>query len=99
VDVSFSGVTVSVTGGTISTWIRVWIDGQLDPTIGVSGKTMAPATQLSFTGAKRIEIRSGDPSALLFTLNGRTISGIGNGTGAETYAFLSTGKVQKSSRR
>jgi len=99
VDVSFSGVTVSVTGGIISTWIRVWIDGQLDPTIGVSGKTMAPGTRLIFTGAKRIEIRSGDPSVLLITLNGRTISGIGSGTGAETYAFLSTGKVQKSSRR
>jgi len=99
VDVSFSGVTVSVTGGTSSTWIRVWVDGQLDPTISVSGKTMAPGARLIFTGAKRIDIRSGDPSALLFTLNGRTISGIGSGTGAETYAFLSTGKVQKSSRR
>ena len=99
VDVSFSGVTVSVTGGTTSTWIRVWIDGQLDPTIGVSGRTLAPGTRLIFTGTKRIEIRSGDPSVLLFTLNGRTISGIGSGTGAETYAFLSTGKVQKSSRR
>lgn len=99
VDVSFTGVTVSVTGGAIATWIRVWVDGQLDPTIGVSGKTLAPGTRLNFTGAKRIEIRSGDPAALLFTLNGRTISGVGSGTGAETYAFLSTGKVQKSSRR
>ena len=99
VDVSFSGVTVSVTGGSSATWIRVWVDGQLDPTISVSGKTMSPGTRLNFTGAKRIEIRSGDPSALLFTLNGRTISGIGSGTGAETYAFLSTGQVQKSSRR
>ena len=99
VDVSFTGVTVSVTGGATATWIRVWVDGQLDPTISVSGKTISPGTRLSFTGAKRIEIRSGDPAALLFTLNGRTISGIGSGTGAETYAFLSTGKVQKSSRR
>ena len=99
VDVSFTGVTVSVTGGSSSTWIRVWVDGQLEPTISVSGKTMAPGARLIFTGAKRIEIRSGDPSALLFTLNGRTISGIGSGTGAETYAFLSDGKVQKSSRR
>ena len=99
VDVSFTGVTVSVTGGATATWIRVWVDGQLDPTISVSGKTMTPGTRLIFTGAKRIEIRSGDPTALLFTLNGRTISGIGSGTGAETYAFLSDGKVQKSSRR
>jgi len=99
VDVSFSGVTVSVTGGVSATWIRVWVDGQLDPTISVSGKTMAPGARLIFTGAKRVEIRSGDPSALLFTLNGRTISGVGSGTGAETYAFLSDGKVQKSSRR
>ena len=99
VDVSFTGVTVSVTGGATATWIRVWVDGQLDPTISVSGKTMAPGARLIFTGAKRIDIRSGDPSALLFTLNGRTISGIGSGTGAETYAFLSDGKVQKSSRR
>ena len=99
VDVSFTGVTVSVTGGATATWIRVWVDGQLDPTISVSGKTMAPGARLIFTGAKRVEIRSGDPSALLFTLNGRTISGVGSGTGAETYAFLSDGKVQKSSRR
>ena len=99
VDVSFTGVTVSVTGGATATWIRVWVDGQLDPTISVSGKTMSTGTRLIFTGAKRIEIRSGDPSALLFTLNGRTISGVGSGTGAETYAFLSDGKVQKSSRR
>ena len=99
VDVSFTGVTVSVTGGATATWIRVWVDGQLDPTISVSGKTMAPGARLIFTGAKRIDIRSGDPSALLFTLNGRTIGGVGSGTGAETYAFLSTGQVQKSSRR
>jgi hypothetical protein len=99
VDVSFSGVTVSVTGGSLSTWIRVWIDGQLDPTIGVSGKTIAPGAQLVFTGEKRIDIRSGNYSALLILLNGRTISELGSGTGAETYAFLSTGQVQKSSRR
>jgi hypothetical protein len=99
VDVSFTGVTVSVAGGASATWIRVWVDGQTDPTVSVSGKTVAPGARLIFTGAKRIEIRSGDPAALLFTLNGRTISGIGSGTGAETYAFLSTGKVQKSSRR
>ena len=99
VDVSFSGVTVSVTGGASATWIRVWVDDQADPTISVSGKTMAPGARLIFTGAKRIDIRSGNPAALLFTLNGRTISGVGSGTGAETYAFLSDGKVQKSSRR
>jgi transcriptional regulator with XRE-family HTH domain len=99
VDVSFSGITVSVTGGSLPTWIRVWIDGQVDPTIGVSGKTIAPGTRLIFTGEKRIEIRSGDHSALLIALNGRTISELGSGTGAETYAFLSTGQVQKSSRR
>ena len=99
VEVSFTGVTVSVTGGPMSTWIRVWVDGQIDQTIGVSGRTIAPGARLLFTGEKRVEVRSGDPSALLFALNGRTISEIRGGTGAETYAFLSTGKVQKSSRR
>jgi hypothetical protein len=99
VDVSFTGVTVSVTGGLTSTWIRVWIDGQSDPTIGVTGKTIAPGVRLDFTGEKRIEIRSADPSILLITLNGRTISTIKSGNGAETYAFFNTGKVQKSSRR
>lgn len=99
VDVTFTGVTVTVTGGASATWIRVWVDGQPDPTVSVSGKTVPPGARLIFTGTKRIEIRSGDLAALLFTLNGRTISGIGGGTGAETYAFLSTGKVQKSSRR
>lgn len=99
VDVRYTGVTVSVTGGAVSTWIRVWIDGLTEPTIGVFGKTLAPGARLLFTGAKRIEIRSADPSALSLTLNGRTISKIKPGNGAETYAFLSNGKVQKSSRR
>jgi len=99
VEVSFTGVTVIVTGGAASTWIRVWIDGVTDPAIGVTGKTVAPGARFVFTGARRIEIRSADPSILLITLNGRTISGIKRGNGAETYAFLSTGKVEKSSRR
>lgn len=99
VDVLFSGVHVGVTGGSSATWIRVWIDGQADATVGVSGKTIAPGARERFSGEKRVEIRSGNLAALQFTLNGRTISGIGSGTGAETYAFLSTGQVQISSRR
>ena len=99
VEVSFSGVTVTVTGGPFATWIRVWVDGQSDPSVGVSGRTVTPGTRLTFTGTKRIDVRSGDPSVLLFTLNGRTIDALGNGTGAQTYAFLDTGKVQESSRR
>jgi cytoskeletal protein RodZ len=99
VEVSYTGVTVSVTGGETSTWIRVWVDGVLDPTISASGTIISAGTRRTFTGQRRVEIRSGDPSALQFTLNGRTISGISPGGGIETYAFLSTGKVQKSSRR
>ena len=99
VEVSFTGVTVTVTGGTAATWIRVWIDGQPAPAVSVSGTIVAPGSRLVFSGEKRVEIRSGDPAALLYTLNGRSISTIGGGTGAETYAFLVTGQVQKSSRR
>ncbi|MFZ9277557.1 MAG: RodZ domain-containing protein [Candidatus Limnocylindrus sp.] len=77
----------------------MWVDGQSDPSVGVSGRTVTPGTRLTFTGTKRIDVRSGDPSVLLFTLNGRTIDALGNGTGAQTYAFLDTGKVQESSRR
>lgn len=99
VEVSFSGVTVAIVSPAGGTWIRVWVDGQLDPTIGVSGKTLAPGARLTFTALKRVEVRSGDPASLQFTLNGRTISGIGTGIGAETFAFLSTGQVEKSSRR
>ncbi|NCZ53987.1 MAG: hypothetical protein EBY81_08865, partial [Verrucomicrobia bacterium] len=48
VEVSFTGVTVIVTGGAASTWIRVWIDGVTDPAIGVTGKTVAE--NLKFVG-------------------------------------------------
>lgn len=99
VEVSFRGVTVSVTGGVASTWIRLWVDGQIDPTIGASGKTITPGARLIFSGAQRIEIRSGDHSMLSYTLNGRTISQFAGSAGSQTYAFLSTGKVQPSSRR
>ena len=99
VEVFYSGVTVSVAGGPAATWVRVWIDGVIDPTVGASGRTIGPGDRLLLNGERRIDIRSADLAGLLITLNGRTISGIGSGGGAETYAFLSTGKVEKSSRR
>ena len=99
VDVSYTGVTVGVTGGLVPTWVRVWIDGHIVPSIGVSGKTISPGTRLLFSGSTRIEIRSADVASLLFTLNGRTIDGIGSSNGSETYAFLDSGRVERSSRR
>ena len=67
VEVSFTGVTVTVTGGTAATWIRVWIDGQPAPSVSVSGTIVAPGSRLVFSGEKRVEIRSGDPDALLYS--------------------------------
>ena len=99
VEVAYSGATVGVSADTAPTWIRVWIDGQLDPSVGASGTTMRPGDRLLFTATSKVEVRSADPSILTFTLNGRTISVASQGGGAETFAFLKSGTVQRSSRR
>ena len=97
--VSYRGATVGISADTVPTWIRVWIDGELDPSVGASGRTIRLGERLLFTGEAKVEVRSADPSILTFTLNGRTIRVVGQGGGAETYAFLKSGTVQRSSRR
>ena len=70
VTVAFKGVNlvVSIDGG--RAWLKVWVDGKLDPKIGAAGKVLGDGKTLTFTGKDSIEVRTGSSGVTKFTLNG-----------------------------
>ena len=50
VTVAYKGVTlvVSVKGG--RAWIKVWVDGKIDPGVGAAGQVISNGKTLTFTG-------------------------------------------------
>ena len=68
--VAFKGVNlvVSIDGG--RAWLKVWVDGKLDPKTGAAGKVLGDGKTLTFTGKDSIEVRTGSSGVTYFTLNG-----------------------------
>jgi cytoskeletal protein RodZ len=95
VTVQFKGVNlvVSIQGG--SAWIKVWVDGKIDDTIGAAGKTIAAGRTLTFTGQSSIEVRTGSSGATHFTLNGTTLGALGKDGIPETWLFAPPNPPQK----
>ena len=87
VTVAYKGVNlvVAIKGG--SAWIKVWVDGQIDPTVGRSGFTYTSGKVLTFTGQTSIEVRSGSSGATFFTLNGQSLGALGRRGIPETWLF------------
>jgi cytoskeletal protein RodZ len=85
VAVAYKGVNlvIDVKGG--PAWLKVWIDGKLDPTWG--GRTATNGKQLTFTGTKSIEVRTGKSVVTYFTLNGQSIGPLGTQPNPETWLF------------
>ncbi len=78
-------LVVAIKGG--SAWIKVWVDGQIDPTVGRSGFTYTSGKVLTFTGQTSIEVRSGSSGATFFTLNGQSLGALGRRGIPETWLF------------
>jgi hypothetical protein len=86
VTVRYKGVNlvVSVKGG--PAWMKVWVDGQLDPRVG-AGKLYKDGKTITFRGSQSVEVFTGSSGVTYFTLNGTTIGRLGKPGVPETWLF------------
>jgi len=99
VEVVFAGVTVTLTGSDAGTWVRIWIDGAVDPNTGPSGITLAKGEARTIRGLSAVEIRFGDPRGALVALNGRMLGERGAAGVPESWSFRADGRVLSSNRK
>jgi cytoskeletal protein RodZ len=87
VAVAFKGVNlvVAIKGG--PAWIKVWVDGKIEPTVGRAGKTFPSGSVLTFTGKDSVEVRTGSSGATQFSLNGQSLGALGKRGIPETWLF------------
>ena len=87
VTVKYKGVTlvVEINGG--PAWIKVWVDGQVEPGIGAAGRTFNSGKTLTFTGRESIEVRTGSSGVTSFTFNGTKLGRLGKAGVPETWLF------------
>ncbi len=98
VTVSYSGVNlaVEIKGG--KAWLKVWVDGQIDPGTGSSGKVFDPGRTLTFTGRESVEVRTGSSGNTYFSLNGTSLGALGQEGIPETWLFRPTGPPTQTNR-
>ena len=99
VEVVFAGVTVVLIGSDAGTWVRVWIDGAVDPATGPSGITLAKGESRTLRGQNSVEIRFGNPRGALVALNGRMLGERGTTGVPESWSFRADGRVLSSNRK
>jgi cytoskeletal protein RodZ len=98
VTVRYKGVNlvVSVKGG--PAWMKVWVDGQLDPRVG-AGKLFKDGKTMTFRGTDSVEVFTGSSGVTYFTLNGTTIGKLGRSGMPETWLFAPPDKPQQTNHR
>jgi cytoskeletal protein RodZ len=99
VTISYTGVTLVVTIEGNAAWLKVWVDGALDPTIGAAGQTVRPGRSLTFTGDESVEVRTGNSGGTLFTLNGEPLGALGRSGVPETWLFAPPDPPVQTNRR
>jgi cytoskeletal protein RodZ len=87
VTVAFKGVNLVVTISGGPAWLKVWVDGNLDPSIPQSGRVFASGKVLTFNGTHSVEVRTGSSGNTFFTLNGVSLGALGKGGIPETWLF------------
>jgi len=87
VTISYKGVNlvVAIHGG--RAWLKVWVDGQVDPRVGAAGRVVGDGGTLTFTGKTSVEVRTGNSGATFFTLNGQSLGALGKSGAPETWLF------------
>ena len=98
VTVNYKGINlvVSVKGG--RAWLKVWVDGKLDSTIGAAGRVISDGKTLTFTGQTSVEVRTGNSGVTYFTLNGESLGSLGRNGIPETWLFQPPNPPQKTGR-
>jgi cytoskeletal protein RodZ len=99
VTVAFKGVNlvVSIEGG--RAWIKVWVDGKIDPDIGAAGRVYSSGKTLTFNGKESVEVRTGSSGVTKFTLNGTSLGALGRSGTPETWLFAPPAKPEMTQRR
>jgi cytoskeletal protein RodZ len=87
VTIAYRGVNlvVDIVGG--DAWLKVWIDGVIDESIGASGRVFRSGRTLTFTGQTSVEVRTGSSGVTRFTLNGVSLGALGSSGIPETWLF------------
>jgi cytoskeletal protein RodZ len=99
VTVAYKGVNVvvEIKGG--DAWLKVWVDGVLDPSIPSSGKVIQNGRTVTFTGATSVEVRTGSSGYTQFTVNGVALGALGKPGIPETWLFQPPSPPQQTQRR
>ena len=87
VAIAYKGVNLVVTIKGGAAWIKVWVDGKIDGTVGRAGRTYRDGQVLTFTGQTSVEVRTGSSGATQFTLNGKSLGALGKRGIPETWLF------------
>lgn len=99
VTVAYRGVTLVVTIQGGNAWLKVWVDGALDPSIPQSGKVFQSGRTVTFTGTTSVEVRTGSSGFTSFTLNGVPLGALGKPGIPETWLFQPPAPPQLTQRR
>jgi cytoskeletal protein RodZ len=99
VTVAYKGVNlvVSIEGG--RAWIKVWVDGKIDPDIGAAGRVYSNGKKLTFNAKRSIEVRTGSSGVTHFALNGTSLGALGRSGTPETWLFKPPAKPEMTQRR
>ena len=76
----------------------MWVDGQVEPTLGQAGKIFSAGRTLTFTAETSIEVRTGNSGATSFTLNGTTLGPLGRQGIPDTWLFQPPNPPTKTTR-
>lgn len=99
VTVVYKGVNLAVTIKGGRAWIKVWVDGAIDPGVGAAGTVASDGKTLTFTGKASIEVRSGSSGVTYFTLNGTSLGTLGRPGVPETWLFAPPNAPAKTQRQ
>jgi cytoskeletal protein RodZ len=99
VTVAYKGVNLVVTIQGGSAWLKVWVDGALDPRFKQAGKTLRSGDTMVFTGLTSVEVRTGSSGVTRFTLNGVVLGALGKSGVPETWLFQPPAPPQRTQRR
>ncbi|MGO9206795.1 MAG: hypothetical protein ACLQBX_11520 [Candidatus Limnocylindrales bacterium] len=98
VTVAFTGVDIVIAIKGSPAWLKVWVDGTIDPTVGSGGQTYAVGKTLEFTGQHSVEVRTGSSGSTFFTLNGQSLGALGQPGVPQTWLFAPPAPPQQTNR-
>jgi hypothetical protein len=99
VTVAYKGVNLVVTIQGGNAWLKVWVDGVVDPRLTQAGKTLRSGETMVFTGTTSVEVRTGSSGVTRFTLNGVALGALGKPGIPETWLFQPPAEPQLTRRR